>query len=49
MGTTIFDTPIWTTMLVVIHSSKSKMAKVNGFAIMFDGIQLTQMANYFQI
>ena len=35
--------------LVVIHSSKNKTEKVDGFAVIFDGIQLSQMANNFQI
>ena len=40
--------PIYTILLVVIHSSKNKTEKVEGFAVIFDGIQLSQMANNFQ-
>ena len=49
MGTAMFYSPIYTISLVVIHSSKNKTEKLNGFAIIFDGIQLSQMANNFQI
>ena len=49
MGTAMFHTPIKTVVLVIIHSSKNKMEKVDGFAVIFDGIQLSQMANNFQI
>ena len=49
MGTAMFHTPIRTILLVIIHSSKNKMEKVVGFAVIFDGIQLSQMANNFQI
>ena len=38
MGTTMFHTPIKTILLVIIHSSKNKTAKVDGFAVIFDGI-----------
>ena len=38
MGTAMFHTPIKTILLVVIYSSKNKMKKVDGFAILFDGI-----------
>ena len=48
MGTAMFYTPIKTILLVIIHSSKNKMEKVDGFVI-FDGIQLSQMANNFEI
>ena len=44
-----FDSPIYTILLVVIHSSKNKTDKVDGFAVIFDGIQLSQMASNFQI
>ena len=40
MGTVMFHTPIKTILLVVIHTSKNKTEKVNGFAVIFDGIQL---------
>ena len=49
MGTAMFHTHIKTILLVIIHSSKSKTEKVDGFAVIFDGIQLSQMANNFQI
>ena len=49
MGTAMFHTPIKTILLVIIRSSKNKTDKVDGFAIIFDGIQLSQMANNFQI
>ena len=49
MGTAMFYTPIKTILLVIIHSSKNKTEKVDGFAVIFDGIQLSQMANNFQI
>ena len=49
MGTAMFHTPIQTILLVIIHSSKNKMEKVDHFAVIFDGIQLSQMANNFQI
>ena len=49
MGTTMFHTPIKTILLVIIHSSKNKTEKIDGFAVIFNGIQLTQMANNFQI
>ena len=42
-------TPIKTILLVIIHSSKNKTERVDGFAVSFDGIQLSQMANNFQI
>ena len=29
-------------LLIVIHSSKTKMEKVDGFAVVFDGVQLSQ-------
>ena len=49
MGTAMFHTPIKTILLVIIYSSKNKMKKADGFAVIFDGIQLSQMANNFQI
>ena len=49
MGTAMFYSPIYTILLVVIHSSKNKMEEVDGFAVIFDGIQLSQMANNFKI
>ena len=49
MGTAMFYSPIYTILLVVIHSSKNKTENVDGFAVIFDGIQLSQMANSFQI
>ena len=50
MGTAMFHTPInKTILLVIIQSSKNKTEKVDGFAVIFDGIQLSQMANNFQI
>ena len=38
MGTVMFYSSIYTILLVVIHSSKNKMEKVDGFAVIFDGI-----------
>ena len=49
MGTAMFHTTITTILLVIIHSSKNKTEKVDGFDVIFDGIQLSQMANNFQI
>ena len=49
MGTTMFHTPIKAILLVIIHSSKNKTEKIDGFAVIFNGIQLSQMANNFQI
>ena len=40
MGTAMFHTPIKIILLVIIHSSKNKTEKVDGFAVIFDGIQL---------
>ena len=34
----MIHTPIKIILLVVIHSSKNKMEKVDGFAVVFDGI-----------
>ena len=34
----MFHTPIKTILLVIIHSSKNKTEKVDGFAVIFDGI-----------
>ena len=48
MGTAMFHTPIKIILLVIIHSSKNKTENVDGFAVIFDGIQLSQMANNFQ-
>ena len=45
----MFHTPIKTILLVIIHSNNNKTEKVDGFAIIFDGIQLSQMANNYQI
>ena len=45
----MFHTPIKTILLVVIQSSKNKMENVDGFAVIFDGNQLSQMANNFHI
>ena len=42
MGTAMFYSPIYTILLVVIHNSKNKTKKVDGFAVIFDGIQLSQ-------
>ena len=47
MGTAMFYSPIYTILLVVIHSSKNKTEKINDFAVIFDGIQLSQMKNNF--
>ena len=47
MGTAMFYSPIYTILLVVIHSSKNKTEKVDDFAVIFDGIQLSQVANNF--
>ena len=33
MGTAMFYTPIKTILLVIIHSSKNKTEKVDGFAV----------------
>ena len=49
MGTAMFFSPIYTILLVVIHSSKNKTEKVDGFAVIFEEIQLNQMVNNFQI
>ena len=49
MGTAMLYSPIYIILLIVIHSSKNKTEKVGGFAVIFDGIQLSQMANNFQI
>ena len=49
VGTAMFYSPIYTILLVVIHSSKNKTEKVDGFAVISDGIQLSQMADNFQI
>ena len=49
MGTAMFHTPIKTILLVIIHSSWNKTEKVDDFAVIFIGIQLSQMANNFQI
>ena len=38
MGTAMFYGPIYTILLVVIHSSKNKTQKFDGFALIFDGI-----------
>ena len=48
MGTAMFHTPNKTILLVIIHSSKNRTERVDGFAEIFDGIQLSQMANNFQ-
>ena len=45
----MFYTPIRTILLVIIHSSKNKMEEVDGFAVMFDWIYLSHMANNFQM
>ena len=45
----LFYSPIYPILLVFIHSSKNKTEKVDGCAVIFDGIQLSQMANNFQI
>ena len=49
MGIAMFHTPIKFFLLVIIHSRKNKTEKLDGFAVIFDGIQLSQMANNFQI
>ena len=49
MGTAMFYSPNYTILLVVIHSTKNKTEKVDGFAVICDGIQLSQMANNLQI
>ena len=49
MGTAMFYSPIYTILLVVIHNSKNKMEKSMVFAVIFDEIQLSQMASNFQI
>ena len=38
MDTAMFHTPIKTILLIVIHSSKNKVERVDGFALIFDGI-----------
>ena len=43
----MFHTPIKTVLLIIIHSSKNKTERVDSFAVIFDGIQLSQMANNF--
>ena len=45
----MFHTPFKTILLVFIHNSKNKTKKIDGFAVIFDGIQLSQMANNFEI
>ena len=45
MGTAMFYSPIYTILSVVIHSSKNKAEKVDGFGVIFDGIQLKQFSN----
>ena len=45
----MFYSFIYTILLVVIHSSKNKTEKVYGFAVIFDGIKLSQMANNIKI
>ena len=47
MGTAMFYSPIYTILLVVIHSSKNNTEKVDGFVVIFDAIQLSQMAKQF--
>ena len=49
MGAAMFCSPIYTILLVIIYNSKNKTEKVDGFAVIFDGIQLSQMANNIQI
>ena len=49
MGIAMFHTPIKIILLVIIHISKNKTEKVDGFVVIFDGIQFSQMANNFQI
>ena len=49
MGTAVFHTPIKGILLVIIYSRKNKTEKVYGFAVIFDGIQLSQMTKNFQI
>ena len=49
MGTAMIHTPIKTILLVIIQSSKNKMEKVDGFAVIFDGIQLSQIAKIFHL
>ena len=49
MGTAMFYSHIYTILLEDIHSSKNKTENDYGFAVLFDGIQLSQMANNFQI
>ena len=49
MGIAMFYSPVYTILLIVIHSSKNKTKKVDGFAVVSDGIQLSQIANNFQI
>ena len=49
MGTAMIHTPIKTILLVIIQSSMNKTEKVDGFAVIFDGIQFSQIANNFQI
>ena len=46
MGTVMFHTPIKTILLVIIHSSKNKMENVDGFAVIFDGIELSRANNF---
>ena len=38
MGEVMFCSPIYTILLVVIHSRKNKTEKVDDFAVIFDGI-----------
>ena len=37
MGTAMFYSPIYTILVVIIHSSKNKTEKVDGFAVNFAG------------
>ena len=38
MNTAMFHTPIKTILLIVIHSSKNKVERVDGFVLIFDEI-----------
>ena len=48
MGTAMFYSPIYTILLVVIHSSKNKTEKVDGFAVIFDGFTSARWQTIFK-
>ena len=48
MGTVMFHTPIKTILLVIIHSSKNKTERVDGFAVIFDGFSSARWQTIFK-